>query len=189
MERRADAGGDPHAVLVDGIWIADDANQFVADERRVLGARQVDQQHELVAAIARQEVRATDGVAQTRGDELQQHVADEMAVLVVDVLESIEVDEEQRGNATRRRDPLRVDLELFDEAAAVRQPSEEVVRDIGDGVQHPDRLAAGGVAQRGGGDGQLDLRVVAAAPLGDSISRARAACEAVRVGRRQDRHA
>ena len=81
-------------------------------------ARHVAHEHdELVAAEPRNEVLGAHGVAQLLGGELEQMVAGRVAAGVVDVLELIEVDEEQRAarvavgatSRSRRRAPRRTD--------------------------------------------------------------------------------
>ena len=55
-----------------------------------------DEQGELVAALACQQVARPDDLAQPIGDGLENRVTDLVAMLVVDALEVVEVDEEQR---------------------------------------------------------------------------------------------
>ena len=53
----------------------------------------IDEQHELVAAQARDGVAVADTGSEPRGDGLQQLVADMMPETVVDELETVEIDE------------------------------------------------------------------------------------------------
>ena len=65
----------------------------------VVALDRIDQQDEFVAADPRQHVGLADAPADALGDLDQQRVADGMAVVVVDVLEVVEVDERQREAA------------------------------------------------------------------------------------------
>ena len=71
---------------------------------RVLGRFQaVPQQHELIAAQARQRVVAPQGAAQALGDRAQQRVAGGVAERIVDQLEAVQVEEQHREAAARAR--------------------------------------------------------------------------------------
>ena len=59
-------------------------------------------QRELVAAVPGREVVGTGGAPQRVPDAAQHLVADQVAVLVVDLLEAIEVDEDERQRRSRR---------------------------------------------------------------------------------------
>ena len=89
------------AVQVEG-QVQRDADQ-VGDVGGVLRLADVVQQHhELVAADAADGVRLAHAAADARGDFLQQLVADGVAEGVVDLLEPVEVDVEQRQPLPRR---------------------------------------------------------------------------------------
>ena len=94
---------------------------------RVTAALSLDvvQEHgELVAAQARREVARLQRAAQAPGDGLQQLVADRMAERVVDRLEVVEVEEEDRVVAPARGEQL---AELVEEQRAVGQAGQRVV--------------------------------------------------------------
>src|SRR4029078_6586712 len=65
----------------------------------IVALDRVDQQHELVAADARDHVRFANVSRNPRRPLDQQRVADGMTVIVVDVLEIVDVDERQREAA------------------------------------------------------------------------------------------
>ena len=88
--------------LLDVLQAAHELEHVAGDELR-LAARHVAQQHdELVAAEARDEIVGPHGVAELLRSELQQMIAGSVTARVVDVLELIEVDEEQRGARVAR---------------------------------------------------------------------------------------
>ena len=97
--------------------------------RRVLRLLQALEGHdELVAAQARERVALADAALHARGDLLEQQVADLVAERVVDVLEAVEVDEQQRERlpaAARSDDAL---LEAVVEQHAVGQIGERIAR-------------------------------------------------------------
>ena len=85
-------------------------------------ARHVAHQHdELVAAEPRQEVLGSHGVAQLLRRELQQVIAGRMTARVVDVLELVEVDEEQRAARVFVGAARELGIELGDEPMAIRR--------------------------------------------------------------------
>src|SRR5690606_13601368 len=91
-------------------------------------AREVLQQHdELVAAEAGDDVVAAYGPANLPRSGLQQLVAGGMAAGVVDILELVEIDEEQRAVALPGGTRLDLRLELRDEAMAVEQAGQRIV--------------------------------------------------------------
>ena len=82
----------------------------------------MEEQRELVAAEARQRVLFARRGLQPRGDVLEEQVAGGMAERVVDVLEAVEVEEEERDvepAPPRERDRA---LRIVVERAAVGQP-------------------------------------------------------------------
>ena len=94
------------------------------------GARVADvvQEHgELVAAQARREVAGLQRAEQAPGDGLQQLVADRVAERVVDRLEVVEVQEEDRVVAPARGEQL---AEPVEEERAVGQPGQRVVEGL-----------------------------------------------------------
>src|SRR5215468_9568267 len=81
---------------------------------------------ELVAAEPRDQVAFADAAAQPRRDGLQQFITDMVAVRIIDALELVDVDIEQR-KLLAARDLLQLALHLFVEQHAVRQVGERVV--------------------------------------------------------------
>ena len=70
-------------------------------------ARVFKQHRKLIAADARSEAVFADAGNEARGDDLQQLVADGVAMHVIDRLEAIEIDENQRKGALLIADQLR----------------------------------------------------------------------------------
>ena len=86
--------------------------------RRVaVGLRQ--DHHELVAAVARRDVGLAHGGADQEADLAQRAAAAQVAVLVVDRLEAVEVHEQQRQRAAVAVDELQLALERLVEVAEV----------------------------------------------------------------------
>ncbi len=110
VDRDADAGVEieARAPHLEG-RLAQRADQALGGGARAGGVAVVEQQRELVAAEARQRVLLARRGLQARGDVLEQQVAGGMAERVVDVLEAVEVEEEERhvpaGAAARTRSP------------------------------------------------------------------------------------
>ena len=100
IERYADAGGGADLVAGDIQRPPQLLDYLLGNDRGVLGLRQLGQQDgELVPAHAGQRVAAAQTGLQARGHALEQLVALGMAEGVVDQLEAIEVDEQQRDQA------------------------------------------------------------------------------------------
>ena len=126
-ERDADAGGDE--VLVAGEH--ERAGEHRRDplghlDRVVLAADVLEQHPELVAAEPGDGVACAHRLLQPRRDGGEQLVADVVAEAVVDQLEVVEVEEQDRGHERLRRAAERV-LEPVEEQHAVRQAGERVV--------------------------------------------------------------
>ena len=93
MKRDTDAAADEIALL-DHPRLRDRCQHLFHQLPHILGTRvTVDQQHELVAAQARDGVAVTDAGPEPRGHGFQQLVADVMPETVVDELETVEIDE------------------------------------------------------------------------------------------------
>ena len=106
------------------------------------------QHHELVAAEARDQVGRAQAVGEPRGHGGEQRVADEVAERVVDALEVVEVDEQQRQPRALAARQLHEPLELVVEARAVGQAGERVVvREVVDALLG--RVAVADVAHDG----------------------------------------
>ena len=90
----AEAGGD---VFVAQQRIGGDpAAQFVRELASLLDGRFRHQNHEFVAAVARDDIRAAAILLEDVADALQNHVAFEVAVKIVHELEAVEVHQHQR---------------------------------------------------------------------------------------------
>ncbi len=102
--------------------LLDDAQR---DAVGVFGARQfAGENGELVAAETRHQVLPARGAAQSHGHVDKHFVTDAMAVQIIDALEGVEVEKQQRMGAVtvrRRRDGI---LQFAVKAAAVRQSGE-----------------------------------------------------------------
>ena len=93
----ADAGADLDQMIVDLVTLAQAIDDAPGKARGVFGRMDVLlEHHELVAAEARHEILRPQHLAQPVGDRAQQLVAAGMAERVVDLLELVEVDEQQR---------------------------------------------------------------------------------------------
>ena len=93
----ADAGGDEHVALAERERLAEHAEQALGERhRRALRAGGGVEHHVLVAREAGHGGALGHGVAQPLGDHHEHLVAGGVAERVVDVLEPVEVDEEQR---------------------------------------------------------------------------------------------
>ena len=95
---------------------------------------------EFVAAQPCHDVAGAHRLAQARRDQAQQVVADVVAERVVDILETIEVDQHQRDLAVVARTGLQGELKLRLEGQAIRQMRQRIV--IGEMRQAVGRLLA-----------------------------------------------
>ena len=126
-ERHADARLDMQLVADDLVRPADGLQETVGEVVGELLAVDADlQDRELVAAQASDNVAGAQAALETRRDALQQAVADEVPVLVVDFLEMIEVDPMQR-EALARIVALELAFQLLAEMEAVRDLGQRVV--------------------------------------------------------------
>ena len=95
--RDADRGADLDDVMVDQIAIAEPVDDPARQDRGVLVRADVLlEHHEFVAAEPGDEILRPQHVAQPVGDRAQQPVAAGMAERIVDLLELVEIDEQQR---------------------------------------------------------------------------------------------
>ncbi len=106
------------------------ANSF-ADVRPRAKRRTPHHDDELVAAVSGDDVAVATFALQDQADRLQHLVADDVRERVVDVLETVEVDEEQAGGHGRRRREL---FECGVEPAPVSDPGQRV---LGGGMADP----------------------------------------------------
>ena len=98
-------------------------------DRLVLVGEAVDQDPELVAAEAGDDVPGPQVRAQPWSDRPQQFVAAVVADAVVDELEAVEVEEQDPDRGAGDGAALERDLERLDEAGPVREAGERVVED------------------------------------------------------------
>ncbi|MCY1398059.1 hypothetical protein D9M71_130850 [compost metagenome] len=95
-----DTGGNLQALLAHPEWPRDEIDLVGSDAWRIIGFRQLHQQHELIAAYARQRVLAMEIGAQAQAHFAQQLVAHMVAEGIVDRLEAIQVNKHQGETAT-----------------------------------------------------------------------------------------
>ena len=143
----ADAGGDMHLVAIELERGGERAQDLGRQGRGVGGLRELGlHQRELVAAEPGQGVAGPDRARDPAGHRAQQLVADRMAERVVDLLEAVEVEEEDRGQATFAAGMGQGLAKPVEQQGAVRQPGQRVVQG-----QPPDarlgRLALGQVLE------------------------------------------
>ena len=99
VERDADRRAERHLTAVELEVVGEHAAHPVGHPHRArLGLLAGDEDAELVAAEARDEVAGTDAVLEPLADEREQPVADGVTLRVVDGLEAVEV-EEEHGDA------------------------------------------------------------------------------------------
>ena len=91
-----------------------------------IGARQEDA--ELVAADPGDRPRAAQGITEPRPDPLEEEVAVVMTERVVDLLEAVEVDQQQREGDARFTAFVEISLQLGLELSTVEQAGQCVVR-------------------------------------------------------------
>ena len=98
----ADAGADLDQMIVDLVAFAQAVDDAAGKARRILVRLDVLLEHdEFVAAEASDEILRPQHFAQAVGDRAQQLVAAGMAERVVDLLELVEIDEQQRRQLRR----------------------------------------------------------------------------------------
>ena len=126
-ERPADRRVDLHEASVDPVRPPQGVAQAADERGGLLVARRAEREHdELVTPDARDRVDAPDDGLQPLGDHAQDGVAGLVAAHVVDALEPVDVDDEQRERLGR---PLGARERLLDpvvEQRAVRQAGERV---------------------------------------------------------------
>ena len=125
--RDADARADRQVLVVDPERFARRVDDAVGEARRVLLRRHLADDAELVAAEASQRVERTQRRAEASRNGDEQPVAAEMAVAVVDLLEAVEVDEQQRSDVVACG-PRQRRVDEPGEGVPVRQPGQRIVR-------------------------------------------------------------
>src|SRR5690606_29326155 len=124
----ADARAEPEgAVVPDEAELADDLAQRLGRAQRLVDRAAFEQHAELVAAHTRERVAPADLRFEQRADLLEQCVARVMAAGVVDALELIEVDVENRVRGLSRARALERSFESELELAAVHELRQDVV--------------------------------------------------------------
>ncbi len=128
IDGEADARTDLDRQSVDLHRLGDFFDQAAADRARdrIVG-RVFDDGHEFVAAIARPELAAAQDPRHPMRDRLQHQVADQMAVPVVDRLEPVEVDHEDRDLGPVAVGAADRGVQRFAERRAIGEPRQDVV--------------------------------------------------------------
>ena len=150
-DRGADAGAGADFLAAELERLAHYFVHAVGDADGVGGSAHVVEPHgELVAAVARQRVAFAQARFQPPRDLLQQLIAGLVAEGVVDGLEAVDVDEEDRESiilVTARS--IKGMAKQIEEQRAIRQPGERVVARV---VRHPldDEAVPGDVAHQAG---------------------------------------
>ena len=155
-------------------------DQLVGDQHHLVVAVQLQQHDEFVAAPARHQISLAQGTHQARGDLLQQRIADVVAEGIVDLLEVVQVDEQQRQAAIvmlMLQGALQALLELqtigqLGQHVETRQMAQMIGRppplaDIAQRQHQMPRLTVTGAHQ---GAAQLDRDALAIAPLADQLT-------------------
>ncbi len=126
----ADAGADEVVDAVDRERLGEGGGDAIGDRQRlVFVGEAIDQDPELVAAEAGDDVSRAQVGAQARRHGAQQGVAGVMAEAVVDQLEVVEVEEEDADRRARDRGFAESVAEGVDEAEPVGEPGQRVVQD------------------------------------------------------------
>ena len=123
----------------------------------------LEQDDELVAAETRRGVGVADARGQPGRGLAQELVPGDVAEGVVDVLEHVEVDEQQRSPGARAGRAGQGVLEPVDEQEPVREPGERVVEGLVDRVLDRLRIGEGQARVLGKGDQHLALGLRVAA--------------------------
>ena len=97
-----------------------------ARSRALAGVDVAQEQEELVAAEAGDEVALADGALERAGDGLERLVAAGVAELLVDLLEAVEVDRDDAEAAAGRDDLLHLRAQLLVQVAVVGQAGQRV---------------------------------------------------------------
>ena len=127
-EGHPDAGRDPDRAVPDRkLGVADRLRELRGDHLRSLQIGLGQQHAELVAADPGERVAAADASGERRAHGADQVVADLVTQRVVDPLEVVQVDEEQRRRAVVAAGALELASQLAREAPAVHQAGQAVV--------------------------------------------------------------
>ena len=180
VEQR-DARTDAHSVLVvaDHERPAARGGKALGDpDRRVLVDEVLAEHHELVATEPGDRVSGADGGAQSRRQLAQQQVTDVVPAGVVDELEIIEIEEQDRDPGSRPPGPRERVLQPVQEQGAVRQAGQRIVAGLVDQLLGGE-VALGHVPDRGQrqpavdclrlADGSLDGELGAVLAPGDQV--------------------
>ena len=102
--------------------------QALAEDARAVLVDAADEHGELLAAVARQHVLGAQGVVEHADDRAQHVVADEVAVRVVELLEVVDVEHEQRQRLGVALGEADLGAEPLEEVAAVERAGEPVAQ-------------------------------------------------------------
>ena len=125
-QRDADAGVDVDADAADGEGVLERRAQPQPGGARRRLVAGLEDDRELVAAEARERVVVAQELLQARADLAQDLVAGVVAERVVELLEAVEVDQQQRELAVARGRGGDRRVQRVDEMAAVAEPGEVV---------------------------------------------------------------
>ena len=138
--RDADRGADIDGMAADRIGGAHRGDDASGDRLQRIGVRRADGQNgKFIAAEPGDEIVATHHMTETLGDRENEFVADMMAERIVDVLEMVEVDEEDRRGRTAAPHFADQPLQALAEIDAVGQAADRIVQ----GEMPQPRLAGG----------------------------------------------
>ncbi len=127
VARDAEARADAERVLLDHARLLDGVQHFLRGQHRAVDVGQRQDDRELVAAEARHGVGIAQHAADAPGHPLQDAIAGVMAQRVVDLLEAVQVEQQQRdGCSLAVGDPRRL-LEAIVQERPVRQLGQRVV--------------------------------------------------------------
>ena len=127
-QRDADTGGDDQLRGVDFDGLRDDATEPIGDAHRLLITGHVlAEQDELIPAEARPHVAGSQRGTEPVGHADQHPVTGLVAQAVVDDLEAVEVEEQDRHGGPMTGRPRQGLVELLDEQNPVGQPGEGIV--------------------------------------------------------------
>src|SRR5687767_6568248 len=99
-----------------------------ADYRRKIGLRSdaLNKQHKLISAIAHDVVPVAHAVAQPSGGNIQNTIADQVAVRVVYLLEVVEIDEQDRERPVTRMASIHPRGQSRQQEGPIRQAGKRV---------------------------------------------------------------
>ena len=123
----AEAGADAERAVIDDARLLDFLQQLLRGEQRAVEIGERQQDGELVAAEPRDGVGLAQRRAEPRGDALQHAVAGMMSERVVDLLEAVQIEQQQRERRALAGGDARRLVEAIVQQRAVRQIGQRVV--------------------------------------------------------------